>query len=147
MLVDASNYLYSHPGLAGLPQAEHACRAHWMSKHPFIPNASTGGNAVEAYVSHGRWVVECPDCHSAVLAPAEDLRFMCVECANQNNHGRFRPVVWPNDRESIEFLLEMRPPANQNWVPGETKDFLAKENKDHGVGGLDGKTGNRLLRA
>ena len=140
MLADATDYW-----LNGLPEAEHVCRRHWLAKVPFSPQAPTGGSRVAAYVSAGRWVVDCPDCKSAVLAPFTDRRFMCVECANRENDGRWRPVAWPDNRADIEFLLEMRPQQNQNWAPGETLAQLAKENMEHGVGGDDGATGNRIL--
>lgn len=145
MLKDASEYLFTNPWVMGLPESHHVCRAHWASPRPFNPHAPTGGTAVQVYASHGRWVVSCPDCNSAVLAPATDLRFMCVECANAANGGRFRPVVWPDHRADIEWLLEMRPKTAQNWLPSETLDDLAEQNIERGVGGPDGKTGNRIV--
>lgn len=83
--------------------------------------------AVPAYANHGRWIAECPDCSGAQMASPSDYRFMCNLCANVAVGGAWRPVTWPEERDSIEALLIERPLANQNWTPGETLDDLADE--------------------
>lgn len=92
------------------------------------------GTEIEVYANEGRWVVECPDCHSAQLACRTDPRFLCVECGNIAVEGRWRSVVWPSDVAGVEAALEQRDDAvNQNWVPGETVDDLLEENLENGV--------------
>lgn len=89
--------------------------------------------AIAAYINHGRWVVECPDCCGAQFACPDDPRFMCNNCANAMNDGMWRPVLWIKDRAKIEVLLKPRPVENQNWRPGETLADLKAENKQFGV--------------
>lgn len=83
---------------------------------------------VPAYVNHGRWVVDCPDCRNAQLACRTDKRFMCNECGNIAVGKLWRPVEWPPNVQGIESMLENRPLVNQNWVPDETPVNLAIEN-------------------
>lgn len=83
---------------------------------------------IEAYVNHGRWIAECPDCHGAQLACRTDPRFMCNECGNVAVGKLWRPVIWPANAQGIENLLQGRPTANQNWYPDESKTGLAIEN-------------------
>lgn len=97
-------------------------------------NAPTGGKsvAVQVYVNHGRWIVECPDCRGAQLASPTDRRFMCSDCGNVDAGGAWRPVIWPSDKQAatIEELLALRPVENQNWRPGETARQLHAENRE-----------------
>jgi len=76
----------------------------------------------------GRWIVRCPRCPSADLAPADV--FWCTEC------GARAEVEWPSPelRYGIERLLLMRPDVTtQNWQPGETLVDLMVENGAHGI--------------
>lgn len=100
--------------------------------HRSVPLAPKG-EAVEAYVNEGRWVVDCPTCAGAQLACLSDPRFMCNECGNAEVGGRFRPVVLPvaRTREALARILEPRPTANQHWRPGETLADLRRENRAH----------------
>ena len=96
--------------------------------------APTGSalTAVEVYANHGRWIVECPDCHDAQLAARDDLRYMCIQCANVGVGGKWRPVIWPKDAAAIEALLDARPMShNRNWNPGETVKDLQLEDRRH----------------
>lgn len=107
---------------------------------PGSPGAALGSAtapkamAVAAYVNEARWVVECPDCHSAQMADRDDRRYMCHECGNVAVGGLWRPVVWPKDVGGIETALEPRHHSNAHWLPGETVAALKRENADHGIG-------------
>ena len=82
----------------------------------------------------GRWVVPCPWCFGAENASKLDPRFYCIECRNGEVGGAWVRVVWPDDAESIEALLAMRPdPRTRNWWPPETVGELLAENDRKGV--------------
>lgn len=83
---------------------------------------------INAYVNHGRWIAECPDCCNAQLACKTDPRFLCNECGNVAVGKLWRTVLFPPNTTGIEALLQNRPVANQNWVPGETPAQLATDN-------------------
>lgn len=128
MLIDASAYAVS-----GIPAARGAEWIHHQLRSSAAPlNAATDPEAtVPAYVNHGRWVVDCPDCRNAQLACRTDHRFMCNECGNIAIGSRWRPVEWPADGERIANLLENRPREVQNWNPGEDVRLLAIENLEN----------------
>lgn len=116
--------------------AEWAPAAFWRATTPWEQARcakTLRGADTPAYVSEGRWVIDCPDCGSAQMANRTDHRFMCSDCANIAVGGKWRPVVWPGDTEAIESVLEQRPVPNQNWAPGETVEQLAVENLAHGL--------------
>lgn len=78
------------------------------------------------YVNHGRWVIDCTNCGSGVLANAEQVT--CLEC--QVGYD----IDFPSDREEAERVLSYRPLMNQNWNPEtETLDDLKAENTLHGL--------------
>lgn len=100
----------------------------------------------QAYVSWGRWVVECsnPFCSSALtLGPdvviVEGLirrglawgqrDMQCWDCGFVTSE-----IVWPPDPDAIEMLLGGRPdPRTRNWFPNETLQDLLAENIVHGL--------------
>lgn len=95
---------------------------------------------VEAFIDHGRWIVECPSsvCAWAILAPDVETIFVCASCGTPEY---FR-IVFPRSRQSIETELMKRPSRipgdpwkadHRNWRPGETLGFLRQENAAHGV--------------
>jgi hypothetical protein len=125
--------LYAHPALTHLPEAEWCPRKHWTADVPVEAVLDNGvapkAEAVEVYANHGRWIVECSDCHSAQLASRTDLRFMCDCCANAAIGCLWRPVIWPKEHVQIEAVLSERPKAaNRNWAPGEKLRDLRAEN-------------------
>jgi len=103
--------------------------------------ANTAGE-VAARINHGRWIVDCGGCNSALVVDLGQPVFMCVECGNAANDGKWFNVTVPTDRAAIEIELLKRPmngrnPAsavNRNWEPGETVAALKQENTDHGIG-------------
>jgi ribosomal protein L37AE/L43A len=96
---------------------------------------------VAARINHGRWLVDCPGCNSALVVDLGQPVFMCVECGNAANDGKWFAVTVPSNRKAIETELLKRPwngrnPAeavNRNWEPGETVAALKQENTEHGV--------------
>lgn len=90
-----------------------------------------------AYVSHGRWIVECPfeGCLSAQYASKIDHRNFCIECDNGGT-DKWVTVVWPSeiDLAAIEAALLARPATQtRNWLPDEPVANLAAENKAQGL--------------
>jgi len=106
------------------------------------PTAGNTSGEVAARINHGRWLVDCPGCNSALVVDLSELVFMCVECGNAANGGKWFAVTVPRNRAAIEAELLQRPwngrnPAsaiNRNWEPGETVATLRQENTDHGIG-------------
>ena len=91
----------------------------------------TGGvllGRLDAYVNHGRWVVDCPAAGCAGAELASDVRpFVCASCGEGPYQTRF-----PTERAAIEAALESRPVEAQNWLPGETVADLEAENEVNG---------------
>ena len=106
------------------------------------PTAGNTSGEVAARINHGRWLVDCPGCNSALVVDLSAPVFMCVECGNAGNEGQWFKVTVPTNRKAIETELLKRPwngrnPAsavNRNWEPGETVAALKKENTEHGIG-------------
>jgi len=106
------------------------------------PTPATIVGRVQARINHGRWLVDCPGCNSALVVDLSEPVYMCVECANAANDGRWLQVTLPRNRKAIEAELLKRPfgrnPADaptRNWEPGETVADLRRENAEHGIGG------------
>lgn len=92
---------------------------------------------VVAYVSHGRWVADCPTpgCSGAMLL-FFGAGFFCGNCLNVQTGLKAREVIWPEHREEIERLLLLRPvPQTRSWFPTEPVNNLVAENLEHGIGG------------
>ena len=108
---------------------------------PDLTADNTAGT-VAARINHGRWLVDCGGCNSALVVDLSHPGFMCVECGNAANEGKWFTVTVPSNRKAIETELLKRPmngrnPAeavNRNWEPGETVATLRQENTDHGIG-------------
>lgn len=129
-LEDATKHAVAHiPPERGAEWALHR----FGKGHALAGAGRAVGEAVEAYVNHGRWIVECPDCASALLACHTDARFLCYECGNIANGGHWRPVAFPRKADVIDQLLMARPEKNRNWRPGETLKQLRAENTVMGL--------------
>jgi len=106
------------------------------------PTEDNTSGTVAARINHGRWLVDCAGCNSALVVDLSQPVFMCVECGNAANDGKWFTVTVPTNRKSIEAELLKRPingrnPAeavNRNWEPGETVAALKQENTEHGIG-------------
>ena len=105
------------------------------------PTPATIAGRVQARVNHGRWLVDCPGCNSALVIDLDEPVYMCVECGNAANGGRWLRVIFPRQRKGIEAELLKRPygrnpedAPTRNWEPGETVADLRRENAEHGIG-------------
>lgn len=130
-MLDANDY--ADP-IGNLQPAERCLIPQWWNASTPLDEATKApmgprSTAVQAVVSHKRWVVGCPDCMGAQMTAPNDPRFMCVECANAAVGGKWRPVVWPKEHAEIGQLLDVRPPNVAHWSPGETLDDLREENR------------------
>ena len=102
-----------------------------------MPTEVLASPVAQAYVSHGRWAVDCPfdGCFSAQYASVLDPRFFCIECDNGGT-AKWVTVIWPSeiDTAAIEAALLARPAAStRNWLQGEPVGNLADENKAQGL--------------
>lgn len=88
-----------------------------------------------AYVNQGRWVADCPQagCGGALALVRSARGFLCGNCLNVACGSRYRPLVWPADRDEIEDVLAVRLlPEDANWS-GESVEAIKDENEAHGV--------------
>ena len=72
---------------------------------------------IKARVDDGRWIVDCPNCNSAMLTSSKMSVFVCAECGSPETEGRFYEIRRPKAREEIERRLLLRP-ANKGRTPG-----------------------------
>ena len=125
--LDAVRRMYRQMGFGPLPE----------------PTPATIAGRVQARINHGRWMVACAACNSAlVIDLMQPVYYMCVECGNAGNGGGWLQVTLPRNWRAIEAELLRRPhgrnPADaptRNWEPGETVADLRRENAEHGIGG------------
>ena len=94
-----------------------------------VPKLVDGTKPILAYVNQGRWIAKC-ECGGAEIIWSEGL-FMCQSCWNSAYKHNFRPVVFPEQRAEIEYILDMRPLMNRHWLLGETIAQLKAENEEH----------------
>lgn len=110
------------------------------SLHTPAQDGAEKAGEIQAYINHGRWIAECPDCNGAQIVSEEERRFWCLGCGNASVNFAWRHVRMPKNRAAIEAVLVMRPAAqsdkaiNRNWSATETLKELEQENADHGVG-------------
>lgn len=88
------------------------------------------GVEVLAEVNHGRWIGRCPWCSAALPVSVDDPRFFDPMCHNDGSSS-WAPVVFPDDWEEIEAVLDRRRVQNRNWRHGETVADLEAENEAH----------------
>lgn len=82
---------------------------------------------VIAYINHGRWVADCPNCKNTEFV-WEDNLFFCTQCRNNWQKGATLRVIIPLFRSRIEYLLSYRPIQNRNWLLTESVTDIEKEN-------------------
>ncbi len=123
---------------------------------PFI-DCEPVGKPVYAQVDFGQWVAVCPVCGGGETVMLEEPIFYCFSCANFENHGKPRTVIFPSEKEmkDIEKILLERPVVikrgahaiervlnaeptiidkygvlSRNWTPDQSVKDLRKENKE-----------------
>ena len=99
------------------------------------PNITDLGDPLYAYISCGRWLVECLVCHTAAVADSDDPLFICPGCGD----GGWHEVIFPPDKTAIEDTLLRRRgfrdyAPTRNWEVSQTIEDLVTENLDHGIG-------------
>lgn len=87
---------------------------------------------VKPRLNHGRWILDCPDCASALLVELVGDVFTCAECFDPEA-GRGLAVV---DRDAtleaaVWVRVSHRPVENRNWS-GEALSMLEAENRLRG---------------
>lgn len=98
-----------------------------------MPLGFVAGVEAVAYVQESQWVVACPWCGQTQVTSPADPRMACPRCHNDGRSQWVR-VVFPDDMEAIEAILNRRPRLeNRNWLLGETVADLKAENAAHGV--------------
>jgi len=140
----ADDYIVQHNDLQPEPFLIFVQRMYMRMGFGPLPEPTAGNTSGEiaARINHGRWLVDCPGCNSALVVDLGQPVFMCVECANAGNAGKWFAVTVPRNRAAIETELLKRPwsgrnpssAVNRNWEPGETVATLRQENTDHGIG-------------
>ena len=88
-----------------------------------------------ARINHGRWIVECIHCKSALDVTPADTTAICLECGTE-----WFAVTFPSPglKLAIEQVLLKRPGElgrgfmNSHWTPGESLAQLRAENREHG---------------
>jgi hypothetical protein len=87
-----------------------------------------------AFISGGRWLVECTECGNCPVIEPDWKLALCYECG-----AVYEDIDMPEDRTEIERLLLLRKSSYsvRYWNPHLTLDHLREENKLLGVGGND----------
>ncbi len=95
---------------------------------PLIPENVDSGAPVKAYVSWGRWVVDCDTCAFSAAYSDDTPFFFCINCG-----GKWRPVTVPADRSLIETSLLKRTlrggpelATTRNWLITDGKTQTVK---------------------
>jgi hypothetical protein len=80
---------------------------------------------VAAYVNHGRWVADCPECGGGIGGWPASPDGACLDC------GHVYAVAYPPDWNRAEDLLGRRPPRHRHWRcdRGETVTELEAEDE------------------
>lgn len=84
-----------------------------------------GGRPVAAYINHGRWVIDCPNCASGAIVHPEWATTVCGECF------RRYIVIVPDDWETLEGLIWELPRHRQNWWPADHPRQPSSDSPEH----------------
>lgn len=84
---------------------------------------------VVAYVNHGRWVANCPNCNGGIPCFKGEKLGVCPDC--RNGYEIQRPDK--DEVKEVERLLSKRSTVNRNWFPHETVEQLKADNLRYGV--------------
>lgn len=107
--------------------------------NPVPPAEDKVSGVVQAYINHGRWVADCPDCAGGIVVSMHTPLYYCPCCGNQSNEGLWYQVIYPPEMAAIEMELLKRPArdgfraVNRNWDVGESIQQLRTENTDRGI--------------
>ena len=68
------------------------------------------GKPVNAEINWGQWIAKC-ECGGAEAVDPDEPIFYCFSCGNYANHGKPRPVIFPDQKErgKIEREILKRP--------------------------------------
>ena len=131
--------------LAGLRNISHR---QWFTKQGIARGLKVSGiehdgrkYTIKARLNHGRWIADCPlqhegqKCIGAECVTEDDPIFFCLSCGNIETAGNFIKVKFPpsEQRHKFEQSLALRPESLRNWIPGETPEKIAEENRKHGI--------------
>ncbi len=114
--------------ISGAKEAKHKLAQRSLFQRGQIYDAKP----IEARIEYARWIVDCPNCHSAEFA-FEDKLFLCSACKNSDIGGQIRKVKMPPQRKEIENILGKRKIINRHWFPEQTIKDLEEENTKHGL--------------
>ena len=95
---------------------------------------------LKARVDDGRWLVDCPNCNSALVISGQFDIFICAECGSPENNGLWYFTEYPKDREEIERLLLLRPAGmGRGFVEGSNVPvggprFFSEDDVNHQAG-------------
>lgn len=84
---------------------------------------------VEAYINHGRWIGDCPECPAAQIVDPDDPRMLCPNCG-----GGWFTVVFPPPKKKAEIeeqLLRVPRQENRNWNTWESVDDVKADIDAH----------------
>ena len=107
-------------------------RCHVKSGLGPLPAPELFGGSLVAYISTGRWVIQCDACLSAVVGEPTDPVFCCTACGSG---GVWKRAIYPPPalKAGIEKVLLMRPgfrnaAPKRNWTPTESLGLLMRQN-------------------
>jgi len=109
--------------IAGAVEAKHKLARSILNRFEIYE-----GQPLKARIEYARWIVDCPNCHSAEFA-FEDKLFLCSSCKDSDIGGQVRRVKMPPERKQIEGILGERKIINRHWT-NETIKKLQKENEE-----------------
>jgi len=123
----------------GGPQQAHGVRSEaeyrrtakaFLLRHGVKPMLVERDDRPTAYISDGRWVIDC-DCGNGPSGSPDWGIAICYECGSV-----YRPL-FPVDLTDVEMVLLARPRAsNRHYHPDrESIADLRRENRAHGLGG------------
>jgi hypothetical protein len=82
---------------------------------------------VYARIELGQWIADC-ECGGAEFVDCDEPVFYCFSCANRDEAGKLRPVVFPApaERMEIERLILERPVDDRRGLDDLERAHMAK---------------------
>jgi hypothetical protein len=78
-----------------------------------------------AYLNHGRWIADCPNCMNGIVLHPEWPR---IGCLGDGCYRTFVSIEMPANWREIEEAVQDRRVDKRNWFPGESLERLRAEN-------------------